>query len=84
MFEFRYLRTAWAIEYPSKVDVPLPSSSTMASEFLVAYLRIVSVSSISMKKVLFPSRILSEAPILVNTLSTGVSTHLSAGTKHPI
>jgi hypothetical protein len=34
--------------------------------------------------VLLPSRILSNAPILVNILSAGVNKHFSAGTKHPI
>ena len=41
------------------------------------------VSSISTKKVDFPSKILSCAPILVNILSTGVNINFSAGTKHP-
>ena len=42
------------------------------------------VSSISTKKVLLPSRILSKAPNLVNILSTGVNVHFSAGRKLPI
>ena len=45
---------------------------------------ITLVSSISTKNVLFPSRILSDAPRRVKTLSTGVKMKLSAGTKHPI
>ena len=36
-----------------------------------------------MKKVLLPSKILSDAPSLVNMRSTGVSSIFSAGTKQP-
>jgi hypothetical protein len=77
-------RTAYAIEYPSKVDVPLPNSSTIANERFVACYKICLVSSISIKKVLLPSRILSDAPSLVKIRSTGVRIHFSAGTMHPI
>jgi len=55
----------------------------MASDLYVPSSSIFLVSSISTKKVLFPSRILSEAPSLVNILSTGVNIKRSAGTKHP-
>ncbi len=65
---------------PSKVDVPLPSSSKIASEFLVPYLTMFKVSSISIKKVDFPSESLSLAPILVKILSTILKTALFAGT----
>jgi hypothetical protein len=60
--------------------VPLPNSSTIASDLKVPNLRILLVSSISTKKVDLPSSILSEAPSLVNILSVGVSTHFFAGT----
>lgn len=77
------LTTALAIEYPSNVDVPLPNSSITTRDLRVAYLSIVAVSSISTKKVDLPSRIRSEAPILVNTLSKSVILQDSAGTKQP-
>jgi len=66
------------------VEVPLPNSSIIASDLLVPYAKIVFVSSISTKKVLLPSRILSEAPSLVNILSIEVKIIFSAGTKQPI
>jgi hypothetical protein len=45
--------------------VPLPSSSIIANDLDDPLLIIETVSSISTKKVLLPSRILSLAPILV-------------------
>jgi hypothetical protein len=80
----KLLKTALAIEYPSKVDVPLPSSSIITNDLFDPYYKIFLVSSISTKKVLFPSKILSNAPNLVNILSTGVKWNFFAGTKHPI
>jgi len=68
------------MEKPSKVEVPLPSSSTMARDLKVANLSMLLVSSISTKKVDFPSRIRSEAPSLVKIRSTGVRIHFEAGT----
>ena len=79
-----FFKTAWAIAYPSKVDVPLPSSSSIIREFYVACLRISLVSSISTKKVDFYSSILSLAPSRVNILSVIVILSESAGTKLPI
>ncbi len=61
----------------------LPSSSMRTREWCVACVRIVTVSRNSTKKVLSPRVILSDAPILVNTLSTGLSRQLVAGTKQP-
>jgi hypothetical protein len=55
---------------PSKVEVPLPSSSIIAKERLVPCYNILLVSYISIKNVLFPNYNLSEAPILVKILST--------------
>jgi hypothetical protein len=80
----KLLKTALAIEYPSKVDVPLPSSSIITNDLFDPYYKIFLVSSISTKNVLFPSKILSNAPNLVNILSTGEKWNFSAGTKHPI
>ena len=54
---------------PSKVEVPLPSSSMIARLLRVPYFIMLLVSSISMKNVLFPSSNLSEAPILVKIRS---------------
>jgi hypothetical protein len=84
IFLTKLLKTELAIEYPSKVDVPLPSSSRMARDQLVPNYKMFLVSSISTKNVLFPSSIRSEAPSLVNILSTGVNMNFSAGTKQPI
>ena len=49
----------------------------------VAALRMVAVSASSTKNVLWPARILSDAPTRVNIRSTGVITQLSAGTLDP-
>lgn len=65
---------------PSKVEVPLPSSSSTTKEFLVEFYNICTVSSISIKKVLLPSISISEAPILAYILSTNPITHSLAGT----
>ena len=68
---------------PSYVEVPLPSSSIITREFLVASFTMLRVSCISTKKVDFFSIILSLAPILVNILSTGDKINPEHGTKHP-
>ena len=65
----RSLITPKAIDIPSNVEVPLPSSSIIIKDFYVASLIIVRAYYISMKKVDLPSESLSLAPILVNTLS---------------
>ena len=79
-----YHKTAAANAYPSKVEVPQPSSSKTANDFEVPCYKSCFVSSISTKNVLLFSRILSDAPILVNTQSNIVILQLLAGTKHPI
>ena len=56
---------------PSNVAVPLPNSSSITSDLSVAFFRIEAVSSSSTMNVLWPSRILSDAPKRVNTRSTG-------------
>lgn len=66
------------------VDVPLPSSSIITKLFLVASSQIALVSSSSTKKVDLFSRILSDFPNLVNTLSTTLRVHSFAATKQPI
>ena len=71
---------ALAIAVPSNVDVPLPSSSMITNERLVAPRTAAEVSASSTKNVDCPHRILSEAPRRVKIRSTGVSAHLSAGT----
>ena len=48
--------------YPSKVEVPLPSSSRMTKESGVACCRIVAASVHSTRNVLSPAKILSWAP----------------------
>lgn len=65
---------------PSKVEVPLPSSSRMQREWGVAEVNNERVSSNSIKKVDLPSINTSLAPSLVNILSTGVLLNTVAGT----
>jgi hypothetical protein len=80
----KLLKTELAMEYPSNVEVPLPSSSRIARDLDVPYYKMFFVSSISTKNVLLPSKIRSEAPNRVKILSQGVNTNFSAGTKQPI
>ena len=69
-FEFIYSATAFAIEIPSKVEVPLPISSRITRLFAVASLSISATSVISTIKVDCPALRSSLAPTLVNILST--------------
>ena len=57
-----------------------PSSSRRTREWGVACCRMVDVSLSSTKNVLSPLIIRSEAPSLVKSRSTGVSSQLTAGT----
>ena len=72
------------MERPSNVEVPLPISSSIIRLFLVAFLRIFDTSVISTINVLWPLARSSEAPTLVNILSTMPIFALSAGTNEPI
>ena len=72
------------MESPSYVLVPRPISSRITRLLSVAVLSIYASSLISTKNVLCPCVRLSEAPILVYTLSTVPISALSAGTKHPV
>ena len=65
----RYSRTAFAIECPSAVLVPLPISSRITRLRAVTLLRIFASSSISTKKVLCPLARSSKAPTRVNIRS---------------
>jgi hypothetical protein len=65
---------------PSKVEVPLPSSSRRTRESRVPRFRTMEVSWSSTMKVLWFSKILSEAPSRVKILSAGVPRNLEAGT----
>ena len=69
---------------PSAVEVPLPSSSMMINEFLVAVLSMQEASSISAINVEIPLNYWSDAPTLAIILSIIGSSALLAGTKHPI
>ena len=69
---------------PSYVLVPLPISSRTTRLYFVALLTIFAASSISTIKVLLPLAKSSDAPTLVNTLSTIDNSILFAGTKLPI
>ena len=68
---------------PSNVAVPLPNSSKITNDFSVAFFRIEAVSSNSTMNVLWPSRILSDAPKRVKTRSTGCKVQDFALTKQP-
>ena len=66
------------------MEVPLPISSNITRLFLVASLNIVETSIISTINVLCPMLKSSDAPTLVNILSTTPTLHELAGTKDPI
>ena len=80
----QYSSTAFAIAIPSYVEVPLPISSSTINEEAVACFKIFAVSLISTMKVDCPEARSSEAPILVNILSTIPTVADLAGTKEPI
>ena len=75
---------AQAKDNPSKVLVPLPTSSKSMKLLSVALFSMFDASFISTKKVLSPPARLSLAPTLVNNLSTIPILAFLAGTKHPI
>ena len=79
-----YSATAHAIASPSYVDVPLPISSNITKLFLVAFFIIFDTSDISTINVLCPILKSSDAPTLVNILSTTPILADDAGTKLPI
>ena len=72
------------MDKPSLVLVPLPTSSRTMKLSFVANFNISFTSFISTIKVELPLDISSEAPILVNILSTIGSFASLAGTKLPI
>ena len=59
IFSTKYCNTLLAIAVPSKVAVPLPSSSNNTKDFSVAIFKTNDVSSSSTNKVLFPCSISS-------------------------
>ena len=74
---------AQAMEIPSYVEVPRPSSSNstrLRSEMLF---KMLAASFISTMKVDSPKEMLSDAPTRVKTLSTYPIFADLAGTKHP-
>ena len=58
------------MEIPSKVEVPLPISSSIINDLFVALFTMLATSLISSINVDCPVRRSSLAPILVNILST--------------
>ena len=84
IFLARYSLTDHAIDSPSKVDVPLPISSSKTREFDVAWFSIDAVSDISTINVDCPDDWSSTAPILVNIRSAIWIFALLAGIKLPI
>ncbi len=69
---------------PSKVEVPLPTSSRMSSERGVAWCRIRAHSAISTMKVLWPRARSSAAPTRVKSRSTTPMRARVAGTNDPV
>ena len=69
---------------PSNVLVPLPISSRIRRLLGVAFLRILATSVISTINVDCPEARSSDAPTLVNILSTIHILALSAGTNEPV
>ena len=80
----RYSLTDHAIDSPSKVDVPLPISSSKTRELDVAWFSIDAVSDISTMNVDCPDDWSSTAPILVNIRSEIWISALLACMKLPI
>ena len=76
--------TAHAMLKPSNVLVPLPISSRIRRLLGVAFLRILATSVISTINVDCPEARSSDAPTLVNILSTIHILALSAGTNEPV
>ena len=74
---------AHAMEIPSYVLVPRPISSKRTSDLSVTLLRMAADSSISTINVDSPRAMLSEAPTLVNNLSTMPMDASFAGTNEP-
>ena len=75
--------TDQAIERPSKVEVPRPTSSRRINDLEVAERRICATSIISTMKVERPRRMSSLAPTLVKTRSTNPSFALFVGVNEP-
>ena len=75
---------AQAMEMPSYVEVPRPSSSNSISDRRLILLSMDAASFISTMNVDSPSEMLSEAPTRVNTLSTMPICAESAATKQPV
>ncbi len=74
----------WQLTCPSYVEVPRPISSNMSRLDEVAFLSMSETSVISTMNVDIPADRSSEAPILVNTMSTMPTVADFAGTKEPI
>ena len=75
--------TDQAIDRPSKVEVPRPTSSSRIRERAVALLRMFAVSFISTRKVLWPRARLSDAPTRLKIRSTSPIVASVAGTNEP-
>jgi hypothetical protein len=75
--------TAHAIDTPSNVEVPRPTSSSTTSDRRVALARIAAVSRISTMNVDSPRARLSAAPTRVKIRSTMPTRADLAGTNEP-
>ena len=76
----------WRLEaqaYPSKVEVPLPSSSRTTKLSGVAWRRMDAVSAHSTRNVDSPVMMRSDAPSRVKIRSARVKQQAAAGTLHP-
>ena len=72
--------TAYAMAYPSSVEVPRPSSSRMTSVDDVKSCIILDDPCISERNVLIPFAKLSSPPMRVMTASATLMSHSRAGT----
>ena len=79
-----YSTAAQAMDRPSKVEVPRPTSSRISRLLGVANFRMVAISVISTMKVDWPPYRSSEAPIRVNMRSVIAMSAEAAGTKEPM
>ena len=79
-----YSTAAQAMDRPSKVDVPRPTSSSINRLLGVANLRMVAISLISTMKVDCPPYRSSDAPMRVKMRSVSAMSAASVGTKDPM
>ena len=75
MSSANFCTTAEAIATPSNVEVPRPNSSKITKEFELASCKMVEVSESSTKKVDWPSKMLSDAPMRLRKKRESTTEH---------